>query len=443
MSDPNIAGSYLGIYQGTVADNNDPSRSGRVRCNIPQVLGMQVSGWCQPIYPTPSNYRQRVGDIVWIQFVNGDLSKPVYYSSEAVTADKIEAGAINGKTITGALYQTLAEPERGIKITGPDNQLLAYDQDGNNTFLLDGNTGDVTIVGSFGTNILRDPLTGKYNPGIFMYTSENPYGFQNDQLVFSPGDVSTASHAVAKFPQIYTEIFGAGAMDLYMSGGRFAGNSQYEGFAHVSSGDVAQEAIAEMGILDHLGNEYSHLRTNKTFMDIFHPSSVVVGDDVEITNNLTVDHNVEINHTLNVTGSGLSPSSVAIDIDHGTLRLEDPPTTTAAANCYIGDAGNLNKSTSSRRYKRDISEINDNEIDGFYDLLPKSFISISEDKRYYGFIAEEAADLGLDEFVVYDKQGRPDGFGYAHWTAALQAIVRKQRDQIAELTRRIEDLEKG
>ena len=92
MSDPRY-----GIHKGVVVDNNDPSNTGRVVVQVPSVFGDARSNWCEPTLPTV--YTPRIGEVVWVQFVDGDLSKPIYASADAVTAEKIVAGSITAESL--------------------------------------------------------------------------------------------------------------------------------------------------------------------------------------------------------------------------------------------------------------------------------------------------------------------------------------------------------
>lgn len=75
----------LGIYKAVVVDNNDPLKSFRVVCKIPQVLGDALSNWCVPVVPTI--FKPRIGEVVWVQFANGDTSAPMYQSRVHVTRE--------------------------------------------------------------------------------------------------------------------------------------------------------------------------------------------------------------------------------------------------------------------------------------------------------------------------------------------------------------------
>lgn len=65
-------------------------------------------------------------------------------AANAVVAETIATGALDGKVITGALIQTALAEEFGIKLI--DNNFIAYDPTGNPTFVIDGDTGQVTLA---------------------------------------------------------------------------------------------------------------------------------------------------------------------------------------------------------------------------------------------------------------------------------------------------------
>ena len=45
-----VDGHYYGKYRGQVIDNNDPSNLGRIKANVPRVLGVEDSGWALPAF---------------------------------------------------------------------------------------------------------------------------------------------------------------------------------------------------------------------------------------------------------------------------------------------------------------------------------------------------------------------------------------------------------
>jgi len=79
--------------QGIVVNNADPERRARVILKVPSVLGETNSNWAIPTQPTP--YKPRQGEVVWVFFIDGDINKPLYASSEIVSGDRIIAHTIN------------------------------------------------------------------------------------------------------------------------------------------------------------------------------------------------------------------------------------------------------------------------------------------------------------------------------------------------------------
>jgi uncharacterized protein involved in type VI secretion and phage assembly len=76
---------YYGKYRGTVIDNRDPAKLGRLRLNVPSVLGGEVvTGWATPCTPYGGASGQgfvfipEVGAGVWTEFEEGDLEFPVW-----------------------------------------------------------------------------------------------------------------------------------------------------------------------------------------------------------------------------------------------------------------------------------------------------------------------------------------------------------------------------
>ena len=136
--------------------------------------------------------------------------------------------------------------------------------------------------------------------------------------------------------------------------------------------------------------------------------------------------------------------SKALTIDSGGF-LSCPgvynSTTANAANVYVFAAGDIARSTSSRKYKTDIVDYSKglNEV---MLLRPVSYKGINDgDKQFAGLIAEEVADKGLVEFVQYAEDGTPDGLAYPHMIALLTKAIQEQQALIENLTTRLNALE--
>ena len=114
-------------------------------------------------------------------------------------------------------------------------------------------------------------------------------------------------------------------------------------------------------------------------------------------------------------------------------------TSAGAANVTVDGSGYLYRSTSSIRYKRDVVNY-DKGLAAVISLRPVYYKSnvmspdgtISED-QYAGFIAEEVAAAGLEEFVVRNSQGQPDALHYSNMVALLSKAIQEQQALITQL----------
>lgn len=113
---------------------------------------------------------------IWFDTANGNITTyfdgtswaPLPLGQQALAADAVVAstiavGALDGKTITGPLIQTVATTARGIKLVG--DSLVTYDAAGAATFALNGSDGSISMVGAL--------LTGGSITGPMLQTSSS------------------------------------------------------------------------------------------------------------------------------------------------------------------------------------------------------------------------------------------------------------------------------
>jgi len=111
-------------------------------------------------------------------------------------------------------------------------------------------------------------------------------------------------------------------------------------------------------------------------------------------------------------------------------------TDAGAANVYIDSSGVFWRSTSSRRYKKDISDISSARSDLTRELRPITYRGKDAPATapvHVGLIAEEIHDAGLTELVVYDNQGRPDAVEYDRLAVLLLDRINRLEARVAEL----------
>ena len=116
-------------------------------------------------------------------------------------------------------------------------------------------------------------------------------------------------------------------------------------------------------------------------------------------------------------------------------------TTGSAANMFVDSAGGLLRSTSSLRYKSEVTDA----THGLADVLKLRSVTYKGkndgDKVFGGLIAEEVHDAGLTEFVAYDKEGRPDALHYGNMVALAFNAIQELKAENDALKARIEALE--
>lgn len=124
------------------------------------------------------------------------------------------------------------------------------------------------------------------------------------------------------------------------------------------------------------------------------------------------------------------------------IKMISLPFLSTSANMYVNPStGQIYRTTSSLRYKRDIEDYT-RGVDDLKKLRPVSFKSIDQDSDtvYAGFIAEEVHESGLTEYVDYNENNEPDAIHYANLVTLLTKAVQEQQQQIDLLKSEVEAL---
>lgn len=143
------------------------------------------------------------------------------------------------------------------------------------------------------------------------------------------------------------------------------------------------------------------------------------------------------------TPDGSASVSEAMKIGNGgVITFPRISTTASAANAFLdsGSSNSLLRSTSSIRYKRNVENLTDAEMDRLLSMRPITYRSraAADDpsRRWYGFIAEEMAEVD-ERLVTYgpDDDGEivPDGVQYERVVVLLVAKIKQLNTRIAAL----------
>ena len=127
-------------------------------------------------------------------------------------------------------------------------------------------------------------------------------------------------------------------------------------------------------------------------------------------------------------------------------------TSAQAANVFVGATGNIQRSTSSAKYKTDVEEMQDTYADSILQCRPVWYRSTCQADNpawgWWGFIAEEVAEIDprlvhwkTTEPVVQENgtlehvpcEPEPEGVAYDRFVPHLLNLIKRQGEAIAEL----------
>jgi uncharacterized protein involved in type VI secretion and phage assembly len=128
--------TFYGKYRGIVRDIDDSDGLGRIRAEVPAVLGDTVSQWAMPCLPFagPKHgmlYLPEVGDGVWIEFEAGSLNSPIWSGCWWGDDQRPEPSGPQQRLIaTSAGHQVLIDEEADeISLVHPGGAKLVLGKD--------------------------------------------------------------------------------------------------------------------------------------------------------------------------------------------------------------------------------------------------------------------------------------------------------------------------
>ncbi len=142
-----IANHYFGKYRGVVIDNNDPLNRGRIKVNVPGVLG-NMESWAMPCLPYTGNgvgsyVMPEAGSGVWVEFEAGDVSFPIWSGGFWADTELPQ----NEEGTTASPWLKIFRTAGGIMATFDDLRkiITLSDQNGRNMLSIDVERGCIRI----------------------------------------------------------------------------------------------------------------------------------------------------------------------------------------------------------------------------------------------------------------------------------------------------------
>ena len=148
--------------------------------------------------------------------------------------------------------------------------------------------------------------------------------------------------------------------------------------------------------------------------------------------------NVTQANTMSIMGGNVGIGTTS----PGTRLAVAGLTGTASYNLVRVDTatGNFYYDSSSIRYKENVQPLNADFLK-ILDVTPKIFTDKTSGNTEIGFIAEDFVGVGLDDLVIYDQLGQPNGLKYDKVPLYLLGMAKSQQTQLAALQSAIETLQ--
>jgi uncharacterized protein involved in type VI secretion and phage assembly len=152
-----VRGHFFGKYRGTVSDNDDKSKRGRLKVKVPAVLGT-VEAWAMPCVPYAGKnvgfYSiPESGTGVWIEFEAGDPSYPIWSGCYWTDDELPDSGGADIKIWkTGKVTMRIDDSNDELKMENTKGSKVTLSDDiknerGNATHTV-GSSGIVSELGS-------------------------------------------------------------------------------------------------------------------------------------------------------------------------------------------------------------------------------------------------------------------------------------------------------
>ena len=172
MTETAVARRLLGKYRGTVVNNLDPMMRGRLLVSVPDAIGMVPSSWAEPCVPLagPTGPPMGVymvpviGAGVWVEFEQGDASRPIWVGCRWGSSSDIPTLANAGlPTSPNIVLQTLGQNTVVISdLPGPTGGIMLKSATGASLIVND--TG-IYIQNGKGASIIMTGPTVNVNSG--------------------------------------------------------------------------------------------------------------------------------------------------------------------------------------------------------------------------------------------------------------------------------------
>lgn len=373
-------------------------------------------------------------DKIYMDASSTIFSGNAFIPSAAITslnADKITTGTLNAANVN--------------IINLNANNITTGTINGQN-LKIDLNTGEILFQHGKITSTLGT-LNINVDTGIMSVTDMNGAGvyYSNGEMFLNDGPINGWFNNPA-FGGIRRSPFGwkngSTGIQMYSKNGVSLETSNYNGgFANGSSIDSTSTGAAVE--VDSSGS---------TTINGANVTSVVGGSQFE-TGSMGFKNRAHIWVGSNITGE--SGNRIVMDGDFVHIISAYRHTTGDAPNLFVANDGALVRSTSASKYKTNIKRSHSTDYgERLLNLPVATWIDKGQKERYeagkrhikpnkyFGMIAEDLADAGLDLLVSRNVDGEIEGIQYERIAPALIPVIKKLKDKVEKLEEKLNEQSK-
>ena len=357
-------------------------------------------------------------------------------------SNQMTAIAANGITVYSG-----SSPSSGARVVLNSVGLAGFDSGGSATFSISASTGAAVFSGSVtGSTITGGTLningnaiidasglltaTGATITGTINATAGYFGTSSNGFSINSTGLVGVGSGIIVG--GTITTSSGAASVSLVGADNSLTFKTSSTNVGHILP-------LSSFGVLTHYGatadpsgGTFPQMFVGSTGVSLFASTTIGLGANTST--------GVSVSGAFSTDGAATFGATNSFQyLSGGTLRslfTYSRQVTASTRALLIDSAGNIGNSTSTRRNKHEIESYKI-DSEALLKLDVKTFkynLELSpEQSVQYGFIAEEAQELGLDELIQYDETGIPSYFSYEKLPIFLLQLVQELKAEIDQL----------